>query len=229
MKNESSNAGKNASKATHEVPKSKYLYVIGAGHGGLNPSTGKYVTPGKRSPKFDDGTVLYEGVNNRVNVDLIIKKLHAVGIEAVDLVNDWRDISLGSRVARVNQMAKDRKCIYISIHSDAHGNGKEWTPASGLSAYTSVGQTQSDEFAELIIYGLQDNYEDTVKWRFDNRDGDKDKEAHFYVLRKTSCPAVLLEIGFHTNKEQATRMLTDEWREKLADSIVSACKIWEES
>ena len=41
---------------------SKYLYIFDPGHGGL--VDGKYQTAGKRSPKFADGKVLFEGVNN---------------------------------------------------------------------------------------------------------------------------------------------------------------------
>ena len=206
---------------------SKYLYILDAGHGGLDHN-GKYVTAGKRSPKFDDGSVLYEGVNNRDNVARILTRLKQEGLDAVDIVSDWNDVSLTTRVSRANKLAKTRRCVYISIHSDANGNGTEWNSASGISVFTSVGRTLSDAFATCIINELQDNFKDSVKWRFDSSDGDKDKEAHFYVLKKTICPAVLVEAGFHTNKAEATRMLTDEWKDKLTNSIVEACKIWED-
>ena len=217
-------AGDIASKLTNMKP-SEYLYIIGAGHGGINPSTGKYVTSGKRSPKFADGTTLYEGVNNRINAKLIVSSLKSAGLSAVLLVDTWEDISLSDRVEAVNELAKGRKCVYISIHSDAYGKG--WTTPSGISAYTSVGDTPSDPFAEIAINNLEDNFGQSVLWRFDNTDGDKDKEAHFYVLKNTSCPAVLFELGFHSNKAQARRMQTDEWRSKIVKSIVDTCKEWD--
>jgi N-acetylmuramoyl-L-alanine amidase len=206
---------------------SKYLYLLDPGHGGLDEDN-NYVTPGKRSPLFEDGSCLYEGVNNREIVKLLQNALEDANIDSVNIVDSYRDISLNERVRRANELGRGLKCIYISIHSDAFGNGKQWTSPSGISVYTSVGQTKSDEFADYVIQELQCNFENTVKWRFDkSSDGDKDKEAHFYVLRKTLMPAILCELGFHTNKEEAKAMLTKKWKLKVVKSIVDAIKIWE--
>jgi len=220
---------KNITKAFTKVkPESKWLYLIDPGHGGINPTTQEYVTSGKRSPRFDDMSILYEGVNNRDNASRIIKALRKNGMEAIDIVDDWRDISLSARVRDANALAKTRKCVYISIHSDAQGMGKEWMPASGISVYTSPGKTKSDIFADYMIQALENNFNESVKWRFDSSDGDKDKEAHFAVLTGTNCPAILMELGFHTNKVEATRMLTDEWKDKMVLAVVEACKKWED-
>lgn len=202
---------------------SKYTYLIDPGHGGVDPSTGKYVTPGKRSPKFDDGSVLYEGVENRKKAAVLAKKMTAAGLDNQILVNTWKDVELSRRVTVANEFARQKKCVFISLHSDAAGDGSAWHLASGISVYTSKGQTRSDVLAELMVNELQRVFTATVKWRLDTSDGDKDKEEDFYVLRKTSMPAVLLELGFHTNKDEALRMQTDEWRSQVADAIVSAC------
>ena len=204
---------------------SKYSYLFDAGHGGM--INGVYQTPGKRSPKFEDGSVLYEGANNRDNVSLIMEALELENIKAIDIVNSNSDVPLSERVRRANLLAKGGNCLYISMHSDAAGNGTEWNPASGISVYTSPGQTKSDEFAQILIDRLQINFGDTVKWRTDKTDGDEDKEENFYVLKETNCPAVLIEAGFHTNKEEAKRMLTPEWKNKLTRSVVEAIKEWE--
>ena len=144
----------------------KDLYVVlDPGHGGLDPETGKYVTAGKRSPKFDDGSVLYEGVNNREIVSMLLDAFEKDNINAIDIVNDWRDVSLGERVRRANELDRELDTIYISIHSDAFGNGRDWASPSGMSVYTSVGQTKSDIIAEHVINELKCNFENTVKWR----------------------------------------------------------------
>ncbi len=198
---------------------SKFLWLLDAGHG-IN-------TPGKRSPKFDDGSVLMEGVNNREIVKKLMKYMEAEGIPCVDIVASEQDISLPVRVERANKLAKTTNCLYISIHSDANGDGTKWDAASGLSVYTSVGQTKSDEFAELVIDELQENFKSDVKWRTDSTDHDKDKEENFYVLKNTNCPAILCELGFHTNKEEATKMLTADWKNKVVLSIIYAIKKYE--
>lgn len=199
---------------------SKYTYVLDNGHG-IN-------TPGKRSPKFDDGTVLMEGVNNREIVRQLIIAMKAEDINCIDIVASDSDVSLETRVQRANKQHSIKPCVYLSIHSDANGDGKTWDQASGMSAYTSKGDTgKSDDFAELIIDELQDNFKSEVKWRTELTDGDKDKEENFYVLKNTNCPAVLLELGFHTNKEEATKMLTADWKHKVVLSIIYAIKKFE--
>lgn len=206
---------------------SKYLFLLDPGHGGIDPKTGKYVTAGKRSPKFDDGSVLYEGVNNRIIVGMLQEALEKDGIDSINIVDSYVDVPLGERVRRANELGREHKCVYISIHSDAFGNGRDWVSPSGLSVYTSKGQTKSDIFADHVVKELMCNFEEEVKWRLDRTDGDLDKEANFYVLRKTSMPAILCELGFHTNKEEATKMLTLEWKNNVVKSIMDAIKIWE--
>ena len=203
----------------------KFTWRLDAVHGGMVNK--KYVTAGKRSPKFDDGSVLYEGVNNREIVKKLMIAMEAEDIKCIDIVASEQDVSLPIRVDRANNLARTKPCIYISIHSDANGDGVTWDKASGLSVYTSEGQTKSDEFAELVIDELQDNFKDTVKWRTESTDGDKDKEENFYVLKNTNCPAILCELGFHTNKEEATKMLTSEWKNKIVLSIIYAIKKFE--
>ena len=204
---------------------SKYTYILDAGHGGI--VNGKYATAGKRSPKFPDGSVLYEGVNNREIVAMLIKSFEDNDINYYDCVASELDIDLPTRVARANAIAKKKPCIYISIHSDANGNGKEWDVASGISLFTGKGQTKSDIFAEFVINELQDNFKSDVKWRTELADKDKDKEENFYVLNKTVCPAILGEFGFHTNLEEATKMKTIKWKNKIVLSIVYAIKKFE--
>lgn len=206
---------------------SKYLYILDPGHGGLDPLTNEYVTHGKRSPIFDDGFVLYEGVNNRRIVKHWIKAFEEAGLDVIDIVDSEEDVPLKVRVNAANFLHKERKCVYISVHSDAYGDGTKWTSPSGISVYTSVGDTPSDQLAELVLQEFICNFGDTVKWRLDYSDGDKDKEAHFYVLRKTKMPSILIEAGFHTNKEEAKRMLGQDWLDKYTKSIIEGIKLWE--
>jgi N-acetylmuramoyl-L-alanine amidase len=205
---------------------SKYLYILDPGHGGL--VGGKYATAGKRSPLFEDGkTILYEGVNNRDNVERIMKSLQASGIRCVDIVNSQEDVPLKERVRRANALfAKEKQCVYISIHSDAACNDG-WCDGRGMSVWTSPGQTSSDLFASLFGSAAESYFGTDVKFRKDKRDGDDDHEAHFYVLEKTLMPAVLIEAGFHTHKEEAAFMLTDKFKTALSASVLKAVKNWE--
>ena len=54
--------------------------------------------------------------------------------------------------------------------------------------------------------------------RFDNSDGDPDKEADFYILRNTKCPAVLTENFFMDNPVDCKLMLSDDGRQRIAEA-----------
>ena len=207
----------------------KFLLILDNGHGGL--VDGKYVTPGKRSPVFDDGiTQLFEGVYNRDIVKRISDGILAAypngEVAVVHVAPEDEDTSMLDRVNRANKAWADHgKCpaVYISIHADAMGMGEKWEPATGISVWTTPGQTESDVFATLLFNKLKSEMGNETKWRTDNTsDGDPDKEAHFYVLRKTNMPAVLTENGFMTNKSEAEKMMTDEWRNKIAQAHFDA-------
>ncbi len=204
---------------------SKNTYILDAGHGGM--VNGKPVTNGKRSPKLPDGTVLYEGVNNRLMVEYIKKQFLGEGIRFYDCVSSEYDVPLTTRVNRANKLNEKTPCVYLSIHSDAFGDGSKWNDVSGIGIYTSKGNTKSDSFASLFIEELFDNFNDTINLRIDTTDGDKDKEEDFYVLKKTNCPAILCEFGFHTNLKETIRMQKDDWRNTIAKSLIYAIKKFE--
>src|SRR5690606_17064542 len=51
---------------------------------------------------------------------------------------------------------------------------------------------------------------------------DPDKQAAFRVLKTAQFPSVLIELAFITNPKDAKNLHSDEWREKVAQSIVTA-------
>lgn len=188
---------------------SKYLWLLDPGHGGI--LNGEYQTAGKRSPVWEDGSQYFEGEGNRDIVNRILKLCKESGIDAIDIVSSNRDISLSERVARANALNSVRKCIYVSIHSDAFSQES----ANGYSVYTSKGNTKSDEIAQIFIENMEIFFPDR-KLRKDTLDGDKDKEANFYVLKNTDCPAILIENFFMTNKQECELLMSKEGKSKIA-------------
>lgn len=191
--------------------------LIETGHGGLDQN-GKYVTAGKRMVK--DGIVFYEGVNNRRVGKAIVEACLNKGLDAQLLFDDWRDMSLGTRVALANSIyfQNNKKVLLISIHSDAAGNGKEWHSASGITTFIfdNAGKL-SQRYANVIHNELICELDGLTKNRGVRR-------ANFQILRESACPAMLLELGFHTNKEEVQKMLTEDWLQKVVKAISNACE-----
>ena len=108
----------------------------------------------------------------------------------------------------------------LSIHS----NGFTKESANGYSIYTSRGETKSDKIAEVFIDNMMVNFPER-KLRKDTRDGDLDKEANFYVLKHTTCPAILIENFFMTNYFECQLLLTPEFQDKIAMCHSESIKI----
>lgn len=51
---------------------------------------------------------------------------------------------------------------------------------------------------------------------------DPDQQAAFRVLKTAQFPSVLIELAYVTNRQDANNLESDEWRAKVAESIVSA-------
>ena len=194
------------------------LVILDAGHGGLD-SEGEYTTPGKRMVK--DDVTFYEGVNNRDNVKRIKEALEALGIECVEVAHEWKDTPLSNRVQKANELARGREAVYISIHSDAAGNGKDWHAARGFSAfiYNSTRSKKTKRLGHLMQQELVCNLGEMSRDRHM-------RQAGFKVLRSTTMPAVLIEGGFHTNESEVKLMLTDEWKDAFTKAVVDAVLIY---
>lgn len=117
--------------------------------------------------------------------------------------------SLTNRAAVSNKAGAD---LFVSIHSNAAGNGG-WYSASGLIAFTSSAPETAprNQAASAIL-----NRVHAAGIRLFNS-----KVAHerYTVLVKTDAPAVLLECAFHTNEEDVKNLNSDIWKDKLAKAV----------
>jgi N-acetylmuramoyl-L-alanine amidase len=188
--------------------------ILDYGHGGLTPE-GIYTTAPAKMHTFPNGEVAYEGVINR-QIGGILEMFFRSQIPALNVVStvsptDPRDISLAYRVGVANRYPANES-LFISVHSNAF-NGQ----ARGFEIYTTRGVTKSDTLADKIAGSVEHLYDPLqLKLRYDFSDSDKDKESDFYVLRKTNCPAVLLECLFFDNWEDFCFLRDPEFQKELA-------------
>lgn len=191
-------------------------------------------TAGKRSPLFDDGqTRLYEWEFNRDVVARIAKGLDELKIKYHILVPEVKeDIGLTVRANRANEYCKKygkNKCLFISVHSNAFGDGKTWTDPGKWSVWTTVGVTKSDEYGK-IFYKVAE--EMLKSYGFGCRDGKvqgkgnegPDYEENFTVIYRTWCPAILTENLFYTNKKECEWLMTNTGRQVIADIHIEGIK-----
>ncbi|MFV0537641.1 MAG: N-acetylmuramoyl-L-alanine amidase, partial [Dysgonomonas sp.] len=93
------------------------------------------------------------------------------------------------------------------------------------------GKTKADELAQVFWDTANEMFGDSWKIRGDWSDGDGDWESNFYILTKTSCPAVLTENFFMDNEHDCKFMLSKEGKNQIVklhvDSILKFIKQYE--
>lgn len=181
----------------------KKVFLLDPGHGGIIDEV--YQTEGKRSPVWEDGSQLFEGEFNRDVVRCIMGGAELFGVNCVNLVPEEEDISLSMRVQRANKYWQEHpevECIYVSVHANAGGG-------HGIEVFTSPGFTRSDDIATVFLNKLGMMFPEARK-RVDMSDGDPDKEANFYVLKKTAMAAILTENFFMDNEMECRKHLMSE-------------------
>lgn len=104
--------------------------------------------------------------------------------------------------------------ILISIHVNAAGSDGKWHTATGWSAYTFPGHTESDRLADCL-YRAAEKYLPGHMLRTDYSDGDPDLEEPFYILKHTYCPAVLTENGFMDSRESLRFLESPEGKKAI--------------
>ena len=168
----------------------KMRVCLDAGHG--------IETAGKRSP---DG-ILIEYEFNRDVTNRLKTILERHGVEVLLTCDDEHDIDLKVRCEYANANNCD---YYVSIHANA--DEEFWTSANGW---------------EIYIVGKGGNAEKLAKCihKHSKELGLKDrgiKVSSFQVLRDTDMPAVLIEHGFYTNKEECEKLKSSAFRQKCAE------------
>ncbi|MBR1581172.1 MAG: N-acetylmuramoyl-L-alanine amidase [Selenomonadaceae bacterium] len=109
--------------------------------------------------------------------------------------------------ARVNKAPRDA-ALFISIHCNAFSN-----PSShGMETYYYTDSGRGRRLAKLINEELE---------KYGGLFNRGVKPANFYVLKHTSMPSTLLELGFVTNPEEEQLLADEGYQDSLARAIVT--------
>lgn len=183
-----------------------FKLALGAGHGKN--------TAGKRCHKSLDPNETREWWLNDRFCDYVedgLKDYDGVEVLRLDDSDDGQDdIALAARVAAANKWGAD---LYLSGHHNALGRVFS---GGGIVAFT---HPQSSKEAVLWRDAF---YAELIKQTglVGNRSNPK-TTANFQVLRETTMPAVLLELGFMDSTVDVPIILTDDYARKCAAAIVA--------
>lgn len=172
---------------------------------------------GKQSP---DGR-LKEYKWARAYGKMLQQALIAEGYKTFIVVEEEREPTLSVRVKRANKFYKENRGqhIFVSIHCDAFGTS--FNNANGMSVRVGTNSgKKSKKLAqcitkEALAANLTGNrcVPPCMYW-----------EQNLYVCNNTLMPAVLIEHGFMTNKDDVEFMLSLEGRKQLIDVTLKGIK-----
>lgn len=181
----------NSSAPLPTIQNGRNVVIIDPGHGGSDP-----------------GAV---GIGNIHEADVVLEIAQQVasileqqGVQAIMTRTSNVDVELEPRVAMAEQA---NASLFVSIHANAIDMSRP--EVNGTSTYYfSSGESLAQVVQDSIVQAL----------------GMKDRGIHsarFYVLRKTSMPAILVETAFVTGAEDAKNLADSNWRSQMATAIAN--------
>ena len=194
--------------AKEENKNTKRAIFLDPGHGGSDSGA---VSNGLREKD------LTLSVYNKVS-----SRLASLGYSVLTSRNTDKDVGL---VDRADQANKSNADMFLSIHFNAGGRGASY----GIETYYYKARP---EYIPAINKAKHNDPERLEKSRklaqkiqqsLVRKTGAYDrgvKRETFAVLRETSIPSILVELGFIDNQAEANKIKTNEYQEKLADGIV---------
>ena len=186
----------------------KRSIFLDPGHGGSDPGA---VSGGVREKD------LTLSVYNKVS-----SKLASLGYTVLTSRNVDKDVDLVDRADQANKANAD---MLLSIHFNAGGRGI----ARGIETYYY--QATADRVPKINKENHNNperlersrKLANKVQQNLLYQTGANDrgvKRASFTVLRETSIPSILVELGFIDNPEERNKIKTNEYQERLANGIV---------
>jgi N-acetylmuramoyl-L-alanine amidase len=176
------------------TPIGRKVVVIDPGHGGQDP-----------------GAVGIGGLQEKeINLDISLRVAAILSRQGVTVVLTRRtdlpssiQLELQSRVSIAERARAD---AFVSIHSNAISMSRP--DVNGLQVFYAPGGNSS--LARAI--------HSSVLSSINTRDRGL-RTARFYVIRRTSMPAALVETGYVTGAEDARNFMDSNWREQMAQAI----------
>ena len=203
-----------ASRGNYDVL-NKIVY-LDAGHGGYDPGA-SYFGISEKS--------LTLAIQSRVKA-----KLEAEGYQVVTTRTSDTYVDLADRSRAANASESD---IFVSIHINASGS----SAAQGIETYyyqpyaEYPSRINATYHANPTRLSMSDTLANAIQSSLINATGAQNqgvKRQTFAVLRETTAPAVLLELGFLSNPQEAARLNTSAYQETLANAIVAGIKSYYE-
>lgn len=128
-------------------------------------------------------------------------------------------VSKARRAAIANDASAD---AFVSVHMDASSSG---TTRGGCVFYAE-GSKRGKALADAVWKAFWQGKKATGMSGVFPDDTPRCGDRKLAVLRQTKMPAVLVELGFMTNRDELQLMQDESWRARAVDSIADGIEAW---
>lgn len=177
----------------------KFVLVIDAGHGGDD-----FGACGLQAREKDITLKIAQRLGKRI-------RRRCRNVEVIFTRYEDEFISLEDRAGMANYFKAD---LFLSIHVNA-------SPVRASGTETFIYRGTRSLWSEVIARMIQEEYATQGKRK--NRGV---KQANFLVLRKTTMPSVLTEVGFISDSEEEQYLLSRKGYKKVTKCIYDAFKVY---
>jgi len=175
-----------------QIQREKTPIIIDPGHGGFDPGA-----IGPSGLKEKDVAL---SISEKVFQDLKNTYENVAMTRTID-----RFVSLRDRVEKANNL--DAR-LFVSIHL----NSSAYNHSRGTETYIAPGRTGKSLALANYIQGELVSSNDQLQDRGIKKD-------HFYVIKYTEMPAVLVEAAFISNPEEEKLLKDEEFKQQIAEAI----------
>lgn len=198
LKTYSSSEDKAASAETTQMP----TVILDAGHGGMDS--------GAVSVYGDEEKHLNLAVTQKLGAFLENAGVRVIYTRTEDVMLDNKNGGSSKKtrdlMQRVEIAKSEPNAVFISIHMNTLSIEKY----SGLQVF----YTDLNDANRALAQVIQNTVHSTIQQ--DNNRIAKDAEGKIYILDRISQPAILIECGFLSNREEAALLKDDTYQAKLA-------------
>lgn len=168
-----------------------HMVVLDAGHGGE-----------------DGGTVEQAATEKEINLAVVLKLKELLEEQGIRVVLT-RDKDIFMKLEERVQIANGEKAdLFISIHCNYY---EKDSSIYGLECYYCKSGEEGKHYAEKIMETIEESKNIVSR---------NVKPADYYILKNTTVPAVLVEIGYLSNYNERNQLMSEEYQEKLAGELV---------
>lgn len=213
------------------MAKKQTVLFIDAGHGGLDPMTKEYLTDPKIGKKtlhtngksYHYNGWFYEGHFNRQIANEFITKATASGFHCIPVFHPFKDNNLIERTDTANTINKqlNQKSLFLSFHSNAAGVGTgPQTTAEGVCSFVYKLGTETANLAQVMTKEMEKIFDKYGS----RRRASLVLDNSLHITTYTNMPAILLELGFFDNPNNADLLVNPTFRTSLVNTIVEVLK-----